>query len=79
MFGKKKKNDALEMMIAARIIEKNVQAKAMIIKAIEEQETKGDLAYTIGLIDMAYELEIITMNERAALGTKAHEKKLTKI
>lgn len=62
MFGKK--------------IDKSTQAKAFIASAIEETETKGDRAYATGAIELAYELELITMNERAALKEKLYQIKL---
>ena len=54
------------------------QAKALIEAAITETETKCDRAYATGLIDMAYALEFITMNERAAYSEKLYKMELKK-
>lgn len=66
MFGKKKDNGAAL----------GATAKKLITEAIDDIETKGDLAYAIGLINMAYGLEIITINERANFMELAHKKEL---
>ena len=42
------------------------KAKALIEATIRETETKSDRAYATGLIEMAYELKAITLNEQAA-------------
>lgn len=56
----------------------NNKAKAikLIEAAIEETENKSDRAYATGLIEMAYELEVITMNERAEYKEVLYSKEL---
>lgn len=77
MFGKKKDTGAdVEAIVTAYVADRNAKAKIVIAEALNDLETKGDLAYTIGLIDMAYKLNIITMNERAAFSEEAHKKEL---
>lgn len=78
MFTKKKDNGAAASFATAYIADKNAQAKAVIAQAIAEIETAQDRAYATGMIELAYELQIITMNERAALKTKAYEVKIVK-
>lgn len=62
MFGKKKLDTPL--------------AKKLIEDAIQDTENKSDRAYADGLIEMAYELGAITMNERAAYKTTLYTKKV---
>lgn len=79
MFGKKKNDGAtLEAFATAYIADKNAKAKVIIAQAIEETENKFDRAYADGLIEMAYNLEVLTMNERASLKELLYKKVLKK-
>lgn len=64
MFGKKKVDGA--------------QAQELIAEAIADTDNKCDRAYATGLIEMAFALGAITMNERAALKEKLYAKELVK-
>lgn len=52
------------------------KAKELIEAAIKETENKNDRAYATGLIEMAYELGAITMNERADYKSELYKLKI---
>lgn len=86
MFGKAAKKqreeeavrEIIKRVTAKNMADLNASAKVIIAKSIAEVENKHDRAYATGLIEMAYELEIITMNERAALKEKLYSMQLKK-
>ena len=49
------------------------KALALINEAFADLETKGDRAYLTGLIEMAFALGAITLNERANLKDRAYK------
>lgn len=54
--------------------EQRLAAIKYIEEALEEQTTQAELMYSYGVIDLAFEANIISINERAAFKTKASEK-----
>ena len=49
-------------------------AEEKITESLLVCETSGDYSYTLGLVDMAWELGIISLNERAEFGRNAADK-----